>query len=100
MKLFLRVLPLAFLIACAEKPPVEEYTLARSAIQAAQAAGSNKYSPSLWFRAQEFYRRGENSFKGGIFDEARENFVEAKNFAERAENKSFYEKKKLGEDIR
>jgi len=87
------------LSACADKPPVEEYTLARAAVEAAQAASANKYAPGLWYQCEENYRQGEGSFKRGEFDAAKEYFYRSQTYAEKAENKARYEKRKLGEDI-
>jgi hypothetical protein len=100
MKFILSVFPLVFLLAsCAEKPPVEEYTLARSAVDAAQNSSATKYAPGLWYKAEENYRQGETLFKKGSFDQAKEYFITAQDYAERAENKARYEKKRLGEDL-
>ena len=84
---------------CAVNPPVQEYTLARTALKAAQTSGAAKYAPGLWFKAEENYRQGENSFKKGEYEVAKNHFVESQDFSERAENKARYDKRRLGEDL-
>lgn len=84
---------------CAVNPPLQEYTLARTAVQAAQSTGASKYAPALWFKAEENYRQGENAFKKGNFEVAKQYFVDAQDYSERAENKARYDKRKSGEDL-
>lgn len=95
LTLFLMIL----MVGCAVNPPVQEFTLARTALDAAQVSGAAKYAPSLWFKAEENYRKGENAFKKGDFEVAKGFFVESQDFAERAENKARYDKRKSGEDL-
>lgn len=90
---------ISLLVGCAVNPPVQEYTLARTALNAAQTSGASKYSPGLWFKAEENYRQGENAFKKGQFETAKQYFIESQDFSERAENKARYDKKKSGEDL-
>lgn len=93
----LAVFLFAIVVGCAVNPPVQEYTLARTALEAAKTAGAEKYSPSVWFKAEEAYRLGENKFSKGQFEEARGYFVDTLNLSERAENKARYDKRKSGE---
>lgn len=99
MKLLGQIFLITMLVGCAVNPPVQEFTLARTALQAAQTSGAAKYAPSLWFKAEENYRQGENAFKKGNFEVARRYFADAQDFSERAENKARYDKRKLGEDL-
>jgi hypothetical protein len=87
------------LVGCAVNPPVQEYTIARTALTAAQTSGASKYAPNLWFKAEENYRQGENAFQKGDFEVAKQYFVDSQDFSERAENKARFEKRKQGEDI-
>jgi hypothetical protein len=87
------------LSACAVNPPVQEYTIARTALTAAQTSGAGKYAPGLWFKAEENYRQGETAFQKGDFDVARQYFTDSQDFSERAENKARYDKRKLGEEL-
>jgi hypothetical protein len=48
------------LVACVTtKPPVDEYALARAAIEAAQNVQSARHSPGYWHQAEEAYRKGQ-----------------------------------------
>lgn len=86
-------------VGCAVNPPVQEFTLARTALNAAQTAGAPKYAPGLWFKAEENYRKGENAFKSGDFEVAKGLFEESQDYSERAENKARYDKRKSGEEL-
>lgn len=99
---FVQCLLFIFLVSvsgCAVNPPVQEYTIARTALSAAQTSGASKYAPSLWFKAEENYRQGETAFQKGDFKVAKQYFVESQDFSERAENKARYDKRKQGEDV-
>lgn len=95
----LSIFLLSLLVGCAVNPPVQEYTLARTALNAAQNAGASKYAAGIWFKAEENYRQGENAFKKGQFEVARQYFLESQDYSERAENKARYDKRKSGEDL-
>lgn len=99
LKLLGSLFLISMLVGCAVNPPVQEFTLARTALLAAQTSGASKYAPSLWFKAEENYRQGENAFKKGNFEVARKYFGDSQDFSERAENKARYDKRKLGEDL-
>lgn len=87
------------LIACSTNPPLEEYTLAKTALEAAQASGANKFAPGFWFKAEESYRLGEQKFKDGKYEESKIHFVQAQDFAEKAENKARFDRSKSGDDF-
>lgn len=87
----------AILISCAGPAPIEEYNLARTAIDAAEEAGAATLAPGFYNRAEENFRNGtkafrENDYRGAkiLFDGAREN-------AERAENAARLKKFQSGE---
>lgn len=85
------------LAGCASNPPIEEFTLARSAIDAAKQYESDRYAPGLWYQAEENYRRGQVAYKKEDFDIAKDFFLKAKQFAEKAENKARKEKGRVKE---
>lgn len=85
-------LVVSVLVACSTNPPLQEYTIARTAIDAAKQYEADRYSPSLWYQAEENYRRGVLAFKQEDFDQAKKFFSKAKQFAEKAENKARKEK--------
>ncbi len=77
--------------------PLLEYSLARSAIESAKNVESVKYSPSHWHQASEYYRTATLLYKDGRYEEAKENFLQAKAFAEKAENLTRLKRFKSGD---
>lgn len=68
------------------EPPLEEWVLARAAIDAAKSVQAAKYSPGFWHQAEESYKRARILYKEENFDEAKREFTAAKKAAEKAEN--------------
>lgn len=68
------------------KIPVEEYNLARAAVNAARDTEAARFAPGLWHKAEESYKRAQHFYKDRRYKEAQELFVEARLNAERAEN--------------
>lgn len=85
------------LFACATTPPLDEYTLARTALEAAREKDAARYAPSYWHRAEEAYRKGEALFKNEDYEDAEIQFREARSFAEKSENVARLQKYKSGE---
>jgi len=80
-------------------PPFEEYTIARSAVQAARAVDSVRFAPGLWNRADESFREGEKCYRDSEFDRARTLFQDATQYAERAENTTRLKKFQMGDGV-
>jgi len=78
-------------------PPTEEYILARTAIEAAKQSQSHRYSPGHWSKAEMAYRRGQFFYKERDYDRAREEFVKARQSAEKAENSARLIRSKNGD---
>ncbi len=95
----LLLLGVFFLSGCTSKPPLEEYTLAKTALDSAQTSGANKFAPGFWFKAEDSYRKGEQSFKDGRFEESKKHFELSREFSEKAENKARFDRSKSGEDF-
>lgn len=74
------------LTGCVTHVPVDEYTLARAAYESAKDADAVRYAPSLWYSAEQAYREGQRAYKDRRYEKATEAFLEAKEFAEKAEN--------------
>lgn len=72
--------------ACVTSVPVDEYTLARAAYDAAKDAEAVRYAPALWYNAEQAYREGQRAFKERRYGDAESNFIEARAAAEKAEN--------------
>jgi hypothetical protein len=88
---------LAF-VGCETAPkPLEEYTLARAAIEAARSVQAPRHSPGFWHQADEAYRQGRLSFKDREYGRAREEFVRARIAAEKAENSARLIRQKTGD---
>lgn len=94
---FLFLVPVCILVACASKPPIEDYTLARSAIKAAENVQASRYSAGNWHKAQSAYQRGVRYFNKDNFDDAKKYFIKARLYAERAENRARLSRFRSGE---
>lgn len=77
--------------------PLEEYTLARAAYEAAKDADSLRYAPALWYNAEENYRDAQRAFKERHYDEADSLFEKARVAAEKAENAARLARHQAGE---
>ncbi len=89
--LFLSAFGLALVLstsACvtSDQVPLEEYTLARAAYEAAKDADALRYAPSLWYTAEENYREAQRAFKERRYQKADRLFELAREAAEKAEN--------------
>jgi hypothetical protein len=75
--------------SCASIPiPIEEYSLAKAAFDAAVASESAKYAPQLFYKAEKAYKRGEKLYKERDYEEAKRQFVASRKLAEKAEDMS------------
>lgn len=86
-----------FLTGCTTPVPLLDYSLARSAIESARGVEAVKYSPSHWHQASEYYRTATLLYKDGRYEEAKENFIQARAFAEKAENLTRLKRFKSGD---
>ncbi|MGZ3742598.1 MAG: DUF4398 domain-containing protein [Pseudobdellovibrionaceae bacterium] len=85
-------------VRCQSIPqPIEEYTLARVAIEAARAVQAPRHSPGYWHQADEAYRQGRLSYKDRDYAKAREAFIKARLAAEKAENSARLIRQKTGD---
>lgn len=92
------VLAVLFLSGCVTTPPpIEDFTLARTAIEAAKGVEAARYSPGYWHQAEESYRRAQLLFNDREYKEAQREFVKARIAAEKAENSARLIRQKNGE---
>lgn len=84
--LVLSLCSLLFVAGCAGPKPIEEYTLARTALQAAKVSGATSAAPGFWHRAEENFRKGQKAFDLNDNILAKEFFERAREYAEKAEN--------------
>ncbi|MFN9068751.1 MAG: DUF4398 domain-containing protein [Bdellovibrionales bacterium] len=76
-----------FMTSCQTGPmPVEDYSLARVALEAAREVQAPRHAPGFWHQAEEAYRKARLLYKDGRWDEARAEFIKARIAAEKAEN--------------
>ncbi len=80
-------------------PPYEDYTLARAAVRAAQEVDSAQYATGYWNKAEESFRKGEQSWKDNENDGAKKYFKLAQQYAERAENATRLKKFQTGDSL-
>jgi hypothetical protein len=78
-------------------PPVDEYTIARTAMEAARVVESARYSPGYWHQAEEAYRRAQALFRDHEYEESKVEFLKARQAAEKAENSARLIRQKNGE---
>jgi hypothetical protein len=74
------------LVACVSDPPLEDYSLSRSAYDAAREAEAPRYAPALWYKAEETYKQAQLLYKQRDYDEAKAEFIEARVLLEKSEN--------------
>lgn len=85
------------LSACSTPPPVEEFSIAWTALQAARASDSQRFAAPYWHEAEEAYRKGETAFKDQSYGKAKTEFLHSKEMSEKAENAARIQKFKSGE---
>ena len=71
---------------CVSMIPVDEYTIARAAMDGAKESEAPRFAPALWYKAEQAYREGETFFRERSFGEASKRFGAARTLAEQAEN--------------
>lgn len=92
------ILVSASLTACQTTPaPLEEYALARSAIEAAKSVQAARHSPGYWHQAEEAYRKGRLFYNDRDWAGAREQFIRARIAAEKAENSARLIRQRTGD---
>ncbi len=86
------------ILGCKTGPvPLDEYTMARAALDAARDVQAPRLSPGFWHQAEEAYRRGRLLYRDSRWDEARIEFLKAKQAAEKAENSARLNRQKTGD---
>lgn len=83
----------------AAPPPYEEYSLARTAVKAAQEADSARFATGIWNKAEENFRAGQKAYREADYDSAKKHFQLAIQFAEKAENSTRLKKFQSGDSF-
>lgn len=71
---------------CVSKIPVDEYTIARAAMDGARESEAPRFAPALWYKAEQAFREGETFFRERDYSQATRRFDQARVLAEQAEN--------------
>ena len=85
--------------ACVGPRPLKEFTLARTAVDYARYVGAPHLAPGFFYKAEQHYNKGVECLKKNARYEARDHFVKAKKYAEKAENKTRIKKFQSGEPL-
>ncbi|MBX2996414.1 MAG: DUF4398 domain-containing protein [Bdellovibrionaceae bacterium] len=97
----MRTLAAAFILVlagCVTAPaPIDDYTLARAALEAARSVEAARHSPGFYHQAEESYRKAKLLFEEREYERAKEQFVRARIAAEKAENSARLIRMKSGE---
>jgi hypothetical protein len=89
---------LLFVAGCQTLPaPIDDYALARAAMDAARSVQGARHSPGYWHQAEEAYRRARILYKDREYSEAKEEFIKSRVAAERAENSARLIRQKSGD---
>ncbi|MFN7728486.1 MAG: DUF4398 domain-containing protein [Bdellovibrio sp.] len=87
-----------FLAGCVTAPPpIDDYTMARAALEAARTVEAARHSPGFYHQAEESYRKAKLLFEEREFERAKEQFVRSRLAAEKAENSARLIRMKSGE---
>lgn len=78
-------------------PPIEDYTIARAALESARAVEAVRFSPGFWHQAEESYRKARILYREREYKAAKVEFQNAKLAAEKAENSTRLIRMKNGE---
>ncbi len=78
-------------------PPIEDYTLARAALEAARAVEAARFSAGNLQQAEELFRKAQILYDEREFAAGRDQFVKARLAAEKAENSTRLLRQKTGE---
>jgi hypothetical protein len=85
-------------VGCATAHPSVDFALAREAFNAAKEVEAARYAPGYFHKAEESFHAGERAYKEKDFNNAIEEFRQAKRFAEKAENIARLQRQKAGDE--
>jgi hypothetical protein len=78
-------------------PPIEDYALAKAALDAAKAVEAARFSSGFFHRAELSYKKAVSLFEDREYEQAQEEFRRARDAAEKAENSARLLRFKNGE---
>lgn len=79
------------------RPPNVEYALAKEALDAAKASDSPRHAPGFYYQAERIYREAAISYENRDYSLAAEQFRQARELAEKAENSARLIRHQTGE---
>lgn len=98
LKYLIGIVVFSMILGCQTVPaPIEDYSLARAALDAARSVQASRHSPGHWHQAEEAYRKGRIYFEDRDYGKAKEQFIRAKVSAERAENSARLIRQRTGD---
>ncbi len=98
LKYLIGIVVFSMILGCQTVPaPIEDYSLARAALDAARSVQASRHSPGYWHQAEEAYRKGRIYFDDRDFGKAKEQFIRARAAAERAENSARLIRQRTGD---
>ena len=74
------------LVSCVSNAPVSDYSIARAAYEAAKESGAPRLAPSIWYKADQAYKKAQKLFNERDYGRARDAFEESRFLSEKAEN--------------
>lgn len=77
--------------------PVQEYSLARTAMEYAERNDGERLAPLTYQQAQQVYNQAVKLYEIREYDEAKALFIKARKLAEKSENAARVKKAKTGE---
>ena len=78
-------------------PPIEDYTLAKTALDAAKAVDAARYSAGFMHKAELAYKKAQQHYTDREYEQATLEFRKAREAAEKAENSARFIRFKNGE---
>ena len=97
----MRGVTLAFALimsGCVTAPaPLDDYNLARAALESARVVEAARHSPGYYHQAEESYRKAKLYFEEREYEQAKIEFVRARVAAEKAENSARLIRMRSGE---
>ncbi|OFZ17840.1 MAG: hypothetical protein A2Z20_05670 [Bdellovibrionales bacterium RBG_16_40_8] len=84
-------------LACVGPAPKEDSVLAYASIEAAKAAQAQRFAPGFYAQAEEHYRQAFVDYEERRYREAREHFIQSRQFAEKAENYTILKRAETGD---
>lgn len=77
--------------------PIQEYSLAKTALDAAEKNDGERLAPILFQQAQQTYHQAVKYYENRDYEEAKVLFIKARKLAEKSESAARIKKAKTGE---